>query len=51
MAERLRSRASNQKVAGSILGRVKIILCPWARHFTLLALYLKVPVLTVSRSG
>ena len=30
-------RASNQKVAGSIYRRAKMTLCPWARHFTLLA--------------
>ena len=36
MAERLGNRATNQKVAGSITGR-KMLLCPRARHFTLLA--------------
>ena len=35
VAERLGNQASNQKVAGS--GLCKITLCPWARHFTLLA--------------
>ena len=34
MAERLGNRAINQKVAGSI---AKMMLCPWVRHFTLLA--------------
>ena len=29
----------------------KIMLCPWARHFTLLVSGGNVPVLTVSRSG
>ena len=37
MAELLGNRASNQKVTGSIPGRAKLMLCPWARHFTLLA--------------
>ena len=35
MAERLGSQAINQKVVGSIPGQMT--LCPWARHFTLLA--------------
>jgi len=51
MAERLGNRATNQKVVGSIPGRAKMTLCPWARHFTLLASGGNVPVLTVSRSG
>ena len=34
MGEQLGNRAMNQKVAGSIPG---MMLCPWARHFTLLA--------------
>ena len=37
MAERLGSRAINQKVASLIPGSEKMTLCPWARHFTLLA--------------
>ena len=37
MAERLGNRATNQKVAGLIPGRLKIRLFPWARHVTLLA--------------
>ena len=45
-----RNRAINHKVAGSIPGRAKMTLCPWARHFTLLASG-NVPVITVSRSG
>ena len=49
MAEQLGNRFSNQKVAGSIPGRA-ITLCPWARHFTLLASG-NVPLLAVSRSG
>ena len=50
LAEQLENRASNQKVAGSIPRPCKMTLCPWARHFTLLATG-NVPVLTVSRSG
>ena len=50
MAERLGNRAINQKVASSIPGCEKIVLCPYARHFTLFASG-NVPVLTVSRSG
>ena len=49
MAERLGSRAINQKVVGSIPGRAKMTLCP--RNFTLLASGGNVPVLTVRRSG
>ena len=37
MAERLGNWAINQKVAGLIPGCEQIKLCPWARHFTLLA--------------
>ena len=37
MAEWLGNRAINEKVAGSIPGSAEITLCPWARHFTLLA--------------
>ena len=37
VAEPLGNWASNPKVAGSIQA-VKITLCPWARHFTILAL-------------
>ena len=48
MAKRLGNRAMNQKVAGLIPGRGKMTMCPWARHFTLLASG-NVPVLTVSR--
>ena len=51
MAERLGNRAIIQKVAGLIPGRAKMMLCPWARHFTLLASGGNVPVLTVSPSG
>ena len=36
MAERLGNQATNQKVAGSILGSEKMTV-PWARRFTLLA--------------
>ena len=37
MAERLGNQAINEKVDSSIPGHAKITLCPWARHFTLLA--------------
>ena len=37
MAERFGNRAINQMVAGSIPSRAKMTLCPWARHFTVLA--------------
>ena len=37
MAEWLGSRAMNQKVVGSIPKRAQMMLCPWARHFTLLS--------------
>ena len=37
MAERLGNRASNLKVTGLIPARAKMTLCPWARHFPLLA--------------
>ena len=33
----LTNRAINQKVAGSIPWACQMTLCPWARHFTLLA--------------
>ena len=46
MAERFVNRAINQKVAVTIP-----VKCLWARHFTLLASGVNVPVLTVSRSG
>ena len=49
MAERLGSRAINQKVVGSIPGRGKLR-CVLG-HFTLIASGENVPVLTVSRSG
>ena len=51
MAERLGSRAINQKVVGSIPGRAKndIVSLGKALHPTCLGG--KVPVLTVSRSG
>ena len=38
VAERFGNRASNQKVAGSVPSCAKMTVCPWARHFTLLAL-------------
>ena len=37
VAEWLGNRVSNQKVDGLIPWPCKIMLCPWARHFTLLA--------------
>ena len=43
MAERLGNLAINQKVAGSIPGRAKMTLCPWALHPTCLGW--NVPVL------
>ena len=36
-AERIGKRAINQKVADSIPQPCQMTLCPWARHFTLLA--------------
>ena len=38
MAVRLGNRALNQKVAGFDSQPRQMTLCPWARHFTLLAL-------------
>ena len=49
VAEWLGNLAGNQKVAGSIPGRVKIMLCPRALHPTCLGG--NVPVFIVSRSG
>ena len=37
LAERLENWAINEKVAGSIPAVQKMMLCPWARQFTLLA--------------
>ena len=37
VAELLGYRAGNQKVAGSLSQPCLMVLCPWARHFTLLA--------------